>query len=194
MFTKFVLGHHSIDLNNDERKTLELFYKSGTNYRKCLTTGSKELFFVYSKDWDGIPPHIQSLTDKGILIRYSFDAINLYLVDNNIGNYKDIRTEKDFKEIFNDTWLTFSSFNNFVSTLRDKVGLFKYYAFYRMNKDLVKKLFYEHMHKDDNCYAEDFYSSTQEFVDDNVLTSDTDIVGEIKTKQFQKYGNIRKYT
>ena len=194
MYKRFSLGHHYIELSYNESKTLELFYSSGTNHRIDPLTGSKELSFVYSKDWENIPEYIVSLTEKGILNRYHFDDVNLYLVDNDARNFKEVKTKEDFKRLFSDDSLEFSSFNSFIDTLKDTIRLYKYYGFYRMNKDLVKRLFYENRDSDKDSYREDFYSSTQEFVDDQTTEVSTDIVGEIKTKQFQKYGNIRKYT
>ena len=187
MAYNFSLGLFYKDLTKPEYDIL-MSFKESDNFRKCHTTGAEELFLYYPKHF--ITKNIESLISYGILMRHSFDSLNLYLLDDRIENYNSVKSKEDFSKIFNNQA---GSYNSFLETL-SMPKYFRYYGFYRSNKSLVKKIFYENNHKDDNVYQEHFYSSTQEFVQDHISDSNTDIVGEIKTKQFQKYGNIRKHT
>ena len=192
MAYKVYLGMHTIQIGNKEDEISHAFLSSD-NYRQCLVTGAKE-FFLHHPDGKELDSDIVEMRSKGILKRYSFDLLNLYLVDLDASNYFKVSSEEDFIKIFNDPTATFGSFSNFISILKNTHRYFRYYGFYMCNKELVKKLFYGQAHKDDNKYQEDFYSSEQEFVEDRDFQSHarTDVIGEIKTKTF--HGSIRKHT
>ena len=196
---KIVLGHHLIKIDDFQSDMVKEF-KASDYYKKCYLTGACE-FFIRAPEYclDGA---FIRLVDSNVIFGYKIDNINLYLLDDQESNYITISSLNHFSEIVNPVYFSslFNvddksdlSFADFVHTLKHTPKLFKFWEYFKNNKDSIAKWYGA---SNDAFlveeYTPDFYSSSQGYVRVDDVKNNHNVVGEIKTKIF--HGRIKPHT